>query len=266
MTPCAAVPHRIAPVPFRPLVLCYHAVTDAWQDPLAVSPPAFERQLRLLLRAGLRPVSGDGVLANRRRTFHVTFDDAYRSVAAVVPVMERLGTPATVFVCTDLAADGAALAVPELRGRAGRHPEALLTLPWAALAELAERGVEIGSHSASHPHLPTLSDAALRRELATSREVIESELHRPCRLLSYPYGEEDARVQAAARNAGYAAAFTLRGDFRSPARHALPRVDVYRRDHLVRFGLKASPVGPTVLTGLRRARGLLEALEHPSSP
>ena len=241
-------------MPFRPLVLCYHAVTERWQDPLAVPPSAFERQLRLLLRARLEPVDIDGVLANRRRTFHVTFDDAYRSVAPVVPLLERLGVPVTIFACTDLAQRGDAMAVPELDGRAGPHPEELLTMRWEALAELAGRGVEIGSHTASHPHLPALSDDELRRELAGSRERVEARLGRPCRFLSYPFGEEDARVQAAAKAAGYVAAFTLRGDFGSPPPHALPRVDIYRADGPARFALKASPVGPVALTGLRRLR------------
>jgi peptidoglycan/xylan/chitin deacetylase (PgdA/CDA1 family) len=241
-------------VAFRPLVLCYHAVTDRWDDQLAIPPRVLERQLRLLLAARLEPVAMQDVLRNRRRTFHVSFDDAYRSVAAVVPVLERLGIPVTIFVCTDLALDGGPMAVPELRGRAGEHPDELLTMRWGTLAELGARGVEVGSHTASHPHLRALDDAELRRELADSRQRVEAEIGRPCRFLSYPFGEEDARVQAAARAAGYTAAFTLRGDFRDPPRHALPRVDVYRADGRARFALKASPVGPAALTVLRRLR------------
>jgi peptidoglycan/xylan/chitin deacetylase (PgdA/CDA1 family) len=93
-------------------------------------------------------------------------------------------------------------------------------MPWATLPELASRGVEIGSHSVSHPHLPQLTDAELRRELVDSREQIEAEVGRPCRFLAYPYGDDDARVHAAARNAGYRAAYTLRrtGGRRSPSR------------------------------------------------
>jgi peptidoglycan/xylan/chitin deacetylase (PgdA/CDA1 family) len=239
---------------FRPVVLCYHAVTDRWDDQLAVSPQDLERQLRLLLAARLRPVTAEDVLRNRRRTFHVTFDDAYRSVAPVVPVLERLGVPVTIFVCTDLARVGGPMAVPELKGHAGKHPEELCTMDWDALADLAARGVEIGSHTASHPHLPVLSDAELRRELADSRQEIEARLQRRCRFLSYPFGEEDARVRSAAKEAGYTAAYVLRGDFHAPSPLALPRVDVYRADGPARFAVKASPLGPAALTALRRVR------------
>jgi peptidoglycan/xylan/chitin deacetylase (PgdA/CDA1 family) len=242
---------------FRPLVLCYHAVSDRWTDPLAVGPAVFEKQLRLLLRAGLRPVDAGGVLAGRRRTLHVTFDDAYRNVASAVPILERLRVHATVFACSGYARDGRILDVPELRDRRGRHPEELETMAWDALRELAARGVEIGSHTVSHAHLPQLSDEELARELAESRQHIEAELGRPCRFLSYPYGEDDARVHAAARAAGYTGAYTLRRKGADVNVHALPRVDVYRPDGTARFLVKASPLyGPatSLLDCLRRRR------------
>jgi peptidoglycan/xylan/chitin deacetylase (PgdA/CDA1 family) len=249
-------------VTFRPLVLCYHAVSHRWPDPLAVPVEALEQQLRMLLRAGMRPVPAAGVMANRRRTFHVTFDDAYRSVRTAVPVLERLGIPATVFVCSDHACSGRRLDVPELRDRMGPDPDELLTMSWETLRELAERGVEIGSHSASHAHLTELGDDELRHELAGSREQIEDELGRPCRFLSYPYGEDDVRVRAAAQHAGYQAAYTLRAHRRRAGAFGLPRVDVYGWDGMGRFAVKASPLwdpGLYLLHALRRqARGSAE--------
>ena len=64
-------------------------------------------------------------------------------------------------------------------------------MTWDELRALAERGVEIGSHTLTHPHLPLLSDEELLRELGDSREQFEAELNRPCRYLAYPYGEND---------------------------------------------------------------------------
>ena len=40
----------------RPLVLCYHAVSDTWRHLLSVSAEALEAQLRVLLGRGYRPV------------------------------------------------------------------------------------------------------------------------------------------------------------------------------------------------------------------
>ena len=103
---------------FRAIVLCYHAVSDAWPDPLAVGPRLFERQLRTLLRLGFRAVAADEALAGRRGDLHVTFDDAYTSVDNALPILERLRVPATVFACTSYADDGRPLDFPELARQA----------------------------------------------------------------------------------------------------------------------------------------------------
>lgn len=225
---------------FRSLILAYHAVSDAWVHQLAMPTLLMERQLRSLLYRGFRPASAGDTLSGARRLLHVTFDDAYKSVAGALPILERLGLRATVFACAGYADDGRPLDVPELAEEAAAHPEHLATMTWDELRDLAERGVEIGSHTVSHPHLPELSDAELDRELRESRGRCEEELGRPCRFLAYPYGEHDARVQTAVRRAGYAAAFSLRGRTSPTNLYALPRVDLYPRDTLWRATLKTS--------------------------
>jgi peptidoglycan/xylan/chitin deacetylase (PgdA/CDA1 family) len=237
------------------LVLCYHAVSDHWTDRLAVPPGALERQIRWLLRIGYRGATAEEALANRRRALHVTFDDAYRSVAAALPVLRALGVPATIFACTAYADDGRSLDVPELRGRDADRPGELATMTWEMLAKARSQGFTIGSHTVSHPHLTRLSDGELRGELEESRARLEDRLGERCRLLAYPFGEEDERVRAAARAAGYEAAYALHSAHRPRDRFALPRVDVYRRDHDFRFLLKALPTGrpaTSAADGLRK--------------
>lgn len=220
------------------LVLCYHAVSEAWEDRLSVRPRELERQLASLLRRGFRGVDAAAAATGTRRGVHATFDDAYRSVGAALPALERLGVPATVFACSGYVDDGRPLDVPELAAEAARHPEELATMDWDALRSLVERGVEVGSHTVSHPRLTTLADGELRRELAESKERLEDELGRPCRFVAYPYGDEDGRVQAAARAAGYDGGFALPARDERGNGFAIPRVGVYRRDSIVRFTLK----------------------------
>jgi peptidoglycan/xylan/chitin deacetylase (PgdA/CDA1 family) len=240
---------------FRPLVLCYHAVSDGWEHALSVTPRAFERQLRSLLRRGYRPVAADGLRDGPRRGLHVTFDDAYRSVLDALPTLRRLRLPATVFVATAFAdGGGRPLDVPELAAEVERHPEHLATMTWDELRALAAEGVEIGSHTVSHPHLTRLADADLDRELRDSRARVEAELGRPCRLLAYPFGEHDERVQSAARSAGYEAAFALADGAGRQNAYALPRIDLYRRDSLLRATLKTSFVKPHGSALLARVR------------
>ena len=193
----------------KPLVLCYHAVSPTWGHRLAIQPDLLLRQVRAL---------------SRFRQVHVTFDDAFRSAATVFPDLDRLGVPVQIFVCTRYALVGAPLTIPEL---AGDDPEQLATMNWDELREHADRGIAIGSHAVSHPHLTTLSEDELRRELNESKEEIEDRLGRSCEDLAYPYGENDGRVRGAARAAGYQRAYALRGS-RSDA-YAAPRLDLYRR-------------------------------------
>ncbi len=202
-----------------PLVLCYHAVSPTWGHRLSIHPDLLLRQVRTL---------------SRFRKVHATFDDAFRSAATVFPALERLGVTIQIFVCTRYARVGAPLAIPEL---AGDDPGQLATMNWDDLRDHAARGVEIGSHAVSHPHLTRLSDAELRHELEDSKREIEAELGMPCHDLAYPYGEHDQRVRAAARAAGYDRAYALRG--RKGNAYALRRVDLYRRHTVPRALLRA---------------------------
>ena len=222
------------------LVLCYHSVSDEWDHQLAVTPAAFERQLRSVIRRRYRPVSADEAVAARGRVVHVTFDDAYRDIEGALDLLESLGASATIFAATAFADGGRPLAVPELRDEVGAHPERLATMGWDKLRELVARGFEVGSHTVSHPHLPLLGDEELDTELLGSKLRCEEELGVPCRYLAYPYGEHDERVRAAARRAGYAAAFALHDRNPVEDRFAMSRVDMYRADPRVVEAVKTS--------------------------
>jgi peptidoglycan/xylan/chitin deacetylase (PgdA/CDA1 family) len=231
---------------FEPAVLCYHAVSDRWDHILSVRPLAFERQLRLMLALRYTPASAADVAAGRRRLLHVTFDDAYQSVWNAVPVLDRLGVRATVFVCTSYADGGRTLAVPELAEEAAAHPRELATMDWDSLAGIADRGIEIGSHTKTHPHLTSVSDSQLREELHDSRERLEDTLGVRCRFLAYPYGDHDDRVRVAAGASGYEGAFALPGRDKPLDRFALPRVGIWRQTSLLRTMVKTSPVSRSV--------------------
>jgi peptidoglycan/xylan/chitin deacetylase (PgdA/CDA1 family) len=241
----------------RPLVLCYHAVSDTWHHALSVPADVLERQLRLLLRLGYRPATAAEALTGSGKLLHVTFDDAFKSVENALPVLERHGVRATVFACTGFAEDGRSLDVPELADELRTRPEELSTMSWDELRALVERGVEVGSHTVSHPHLPALSDAELADELRSSRQRLEDELGRPCRVLAYPYGECDERVRGAARTAGYDAAFGLPGDPTGRDPFDVFRVGVWHGESPRRVSFKALPaVRSPLAIRLRRTLGV----------
>lgn len=201
----------------------------------------FERQIRALIARGYRPAEMPEIVAGRAKLLHVTFDDAYRSLLDALPILDRLEVPSTVFACPAYADEGGVVDMRYLGSQAQSHAAELRSMTWDELRSLVTRNIEIGSHTLTHPYLTELTDPELERELRESRARLEDELHRRCRYLSYPYGEENARVQAAARAAGYTAAFAIPGRDRPINRYGLPRVGVYRRDGRLRFAVKTSP-------------------------
>jgi peptidoglycan/xylan/chitin deacetylase (PgdA/CDA1 family) len=219
-----------------PLVLCYHAASESWEHALSIAPAKIERHVALLQRLRYGAVSLDDAVRRRGRLFHVTFDDAFRSAANVLPALERLRVPATIFACPHFADAGAPLNVAEL---ASEPAHELATMPWEELEHWSSRGVTIEAHTMSHPHLTLLSDGELDHELRMSKEQLEDRLRRPCRFIAYPFGEQDARVRRAAERAGYAAAFAVSGRQAPLDRFALPRVGVYH-DDTPRFLAKTS--------------------------
>ena len=225
----------------RSLTVMYHAVSEAWEDALAVRPGAFDAQLTAFHRRGYRGATARQILERpgARRALHVTFDDAYASVANALPTLRRLGIPATIFVCTDLARDGGRLEISELDRVSDR--DELRTLTWDELRELAKDDlIEVGSHTRSHAHLPALSDEELRSELRDSKQAIEDELGRPAPFIGYPFGEHDLRVREATAAAGYEAGFAAPGVSLRLDRYQLPRTGFWRDEPLDRQRLKAS--------------------------
>jgi len=227
------------------LVLCYHALSPTWPAELSTTPERFERQVASLLQRGYRPATFADAVAARpgERVLAVTFDDAYRSVLELgLPILTRLGAPATVFAPTDWIGREEPMRWPGIdRWLGGAHESELMPMSWDELARLADGGWEIGSHTASHPHLTQLDDERLADELARSKAVCERELGRPCPTIAYPYGDVDARVVAATAHAGYAAAAGLPQRIGADDPLDWPRLGVYFADDERRFRLKVSP-------------------------
>jgi peptidoglycan/xylan/chitin deacetylase (PgdA/CDA1 family) len=230
----------------EPIVLCYHAISESWPANLSTTPALFEAQLALLLGRGYRPVTFEQAVSAPpgSRMFAVTFDDAYRSVLErAQPIMERMGVPGSVFVPTDFPGDAQPMTWPGIdQWLGGPHEPELVCLGWDELRGLARSGWDIGSHTCSHPHLTTLDDATMARELSESRAAVEQAMDQPCRSIAYPYGDVDDRVIEAARSAGYELGASLPSRLGSTAPLDWPRVGVYHGDDMRRFKLKVSPL------------------------
>ncbi|HET9163164.1 MAG TPA: polysaccharide deacetylase family protein, partial [Solirubrobacterales bacterium] len=136
------------------IILSYHAVSSSWDSPLAVSEAVLAEQLTLLCERGYEGLtfsererrlrSGD----LPRRSVVVTFDDGYESTLKAAPILDSLGLPGTIFPAVAFIESGESLSWPGIsHWRGGEHEHELRPLSWNQLAELADAGWEVGSHT-----------------------------------------------------------------------------------------------------------------------
>jgi peptidoglycan/xylan/chitin deacetylase (PgdA/CDA1 family) len=88
-------------------------------------------------------------------------------------------------------------------------PEEFSSVTWDQAREMYTNGVEIGSHTVTHPILTNVGDERLRRELRDSKSRLEEALGHRVDLFCYPNGDNDERVRREVALAGYRAAVTV---------------------------------------------------------
>jgi peptidoglycan/xylan/chitin deacetylase (PgdA/CDA1 family) len=215
-----------ATVARRPLltgrVLCYHSIgTEQWgvND---VSPQRFRDQLELALELGYRfvpaaLVAGGGAAA---KDLAITFDDGVLSVAQKgAPILAEYGIPWTLFIVAGWAD--------------GQHQfDDGIVMGWTEVEQLAARGVEIGSHSVSHPDFGSLPVSTARHELFESRRLIEARTGIRASAFAIPMGQSmnwSSEAEVAARDAGYELVYAQSVLKRPPA--TVPRTFITRGDN-----------------------------------
>jgi peptidoglycan/xylan/chitin deacetylase (PgdA/CDA1 family)/glycosyltransferase involved in cell wall biosynthesis len=170
-----------------------------------LSPGRFQRYIHWMKTVGYESVSmaewGENN-ADRKRIL-LTFDDGYDDLySELLPATIEFRLKPLVFLVSDRT--GATNDWDHTRGLRRRQ---LLTL--GQIREMQNYGVEFGSHTVTHPWLPSVSDDALRREVAVSKRSLEDMLGKPVTTFAYPFGGVDQRVRAAVAHAGYEFGFTI---------------------------------------------------------
>ena len=219
-----------------PMILMYHSVADVPDDPshLHVASSRFAEQMAALQRLGLRGVSMrslvDAMRAGReRRLVGITFDDGYLNILeAALPELKRRGFTATAFV---------------IAGRLGGTNEwakgpSFPLLSDSQVCELADAGMEIGSHSMTHVRMAGLAASQLQTEVSESRKILGELLGAPVGGFAYPYGSMDAAARRAVEDAGYDYACAVETPLAEFGIMALPRVYVGQRDGAARMTAK----------------------------
>lgn len=218
-------------------VLLFHRISESAEGVSEITPAIFRRCLDVVQEAGLAAITVSGCcdrerFGNALGAVSLTFDDGWESDAGVVlPELVRRGLRATFFIITE-------------------KMGSVHFLSWFQVRELAEAGMEVGSHSRSHADLTRLQDEDLRTELRSSRQELEDRTGRRVSSLSVPHGHYNRRVLAAAQEAGYTSFCVSRpGLNRLPLRPGAPirRNAVHRLVPAEAIPRLVRPTGQTLL-------------------
>lgn len=201
----------------------------------------FARQMAGLARSSLAVISLDRALAAiagraplGRPAVVLTFDDGYQDFHDHAwPVLRAHALPATVF-----AVSGRLGARADWPSQPTVGDDRLMDA--ATLRSLADQGLEIGGHTATHPRLSRLTPAERNREIGDARLRLEDAIGRGVRHFAYPYGDYDADARERVAAGGFASGLTCIRDRAERADNLfeIPREGISYKDGWLRYAYK----------------------------
>ena len=222
----AAAPALRADVP----ILLYHHVASLHsgaskaQKRWTISPERFDGQMRWLAGHGFHPVTMAQLSAHLKRgqplpfkPIAISFDDGWKDqYSTAYPILKKYSFLGTFFINTDSVGHSA-------------------YMNWDQVREMSASGMDIESHSCTHPRLLSLSPDQAWQEINDSKKALESRLHKPVTVFSYPYGSYSDKIISMVKDAGFEAAVTVDGVndgylLRADRSYTLPRYVVGERD------------------------------------
>ena len=148
----------------------------------------------------------------------LTFDDGFLSdYELVLPELQKINATATFFIVTDYL----------------DTPGYLKTWQVKSLSQL---GMQIGSHSQSHPSFLELTAAERLEELRNSKEILEKIIDKKVTSFSFPFGFYDNECIEAVFSAGYSICCTSKHGISSKSDVVVPRNAINAKTSLNRIG------------------------------
>lgn len=214
----------------------------------------FERQLWAIQRLGMRGVSmGEGLPHLRDKTRSnlviLTFDDGYTdALNEVAPLLEHYRFRATCYLVS-------ACIGGHNRWDDDRIGERKALMTSEQVGAWLERGMEVASHSCTHPMLQSIAEGEAEAEIRDSRAALERAFGGAIDHFAYPFGGLSPRVVEIVRRSGYRSAVTTEPGIAGACDdlYRLPRLLVDGTRGLGRFLLEVG----TPYIDLRRGRGIL---------
>ena len=194
------------------------------QRELEVTPKWLENKICDYQNKGYSFVSIDR-LPCKGRWVCVTFDDGYRDNYTVAyPLLKKLGVPFTVYVTTGIIDD---------QQEMWWYPGERLGIRSEELQRLAKEPLcTIGAHTVSHPKLDELTYEEQYREIAQSKQELESLLGKEIKHFSFPHGAHNDDTLRICSQLGFVTTVQSWG---GPVRkgekpNPLPRINMIQND------------------------------------
>ena len=161
----------------------------------------------------------------QKKTVILTFDDGFDNnyKGAFIPLLEH-AMKATWFITTNYI-DRHALWM-------GAETKQTKMLSSIQLKEMSQQGMEIASHTCSHPDLSRLHYSKQLEELKQSKKTLESILSRTIVSFAYPYGRYNEETLSAIKEARYLLACSTQSGFYQSTESPLliRRVTIFKND------------------------------------
>jgi len=208
----------------RTRILAFHDIGDELGLTIGrVKTDKFKKLIEYLAASGYSGKSISGCKSDS--DIALTFDDGLENFYDnAFPILRRHNFSATVFLVTDYIGKSS---LWDYRRR--------MHLNWTQIMEMADAGIEFGSHSASHRDLRSLNEKDLDSELSGSKKLLEDKLGQKIKYVAYPFGRFNKKVIDFAVRAGYEQGFALA---RGEGDYARARACIYCYDNPYSVSLK----------------------------
>lgn len=187
-------------------VFVYHSVRpyvqgeSKSQDAYDITPELFDEQLTYLEDNGYTAVTldelsdllGKGVkTSDTKKRVVLTFDDGWENqYTYAYPLLKKHHMTAMFYVYT--------------KPIGYKH-----FLTWPQLKEMKQEGMEVGSHTLTHPFFKKSSEDDLKKEILESRLILEKELNVPIKHFASPFGYSNAHIEDVIKESGYETGRTI---------------------------------------------------------
>jgi len=181
-------------------ILMYHSIDYEKGNELRIPKDKFREQMKYLKDNGYNPLSLDELYSHMvngtavpEKPIVITLDDGYSdNYTNAYPVLREFGFKATVFVITNTVEGGGSYLNAE------------------QIKEMDKNGIDMESHTVSHPRLNELSYDKQMSEMKESKEYLEKLLNKDINYIAYPYGNFNENTLKAVEEIGYKMAISTK--------------------------------------------------------